>query len=785
MFRIWFCVLILLTTSAWLAVEPACGQEAAVDDTLVVAQDHAWPPFSWLDDQGKPRGLLIELWREIAQAGGREVRFELVDWPETLELVRRGEADVHGGLFASPERAQFLMFSDQLLPLSAALFIASNQRIISVEELGDTAVGVVEGSFELEFVKTELPELRLRHYPNNRLMVSAALEGEVNAFVGDYPVAMYLMDQLGATARFHPLEVLYTRDLVAGMQQGDVQTAEWLRASLAAVGEERVRGIVQRWMRAEQVEVLPLRWVLSVIAAAAFLVLLVATGLLLRQRRWLNDRIQRRTQELSLAQQEARRSYDFLSRVTSSLPGVIFSYRLEADGGHCFPYISQRVVELMGVTPEQLAESAEPLFDRVHPQDREHGQGSILASARDHSNWNFAFRLRLQSGEYRWFEAQSTPERLADGSVLWCGHFIDIHHQRELEQAMLQRTRFNKLLANASSQLLAFGSGELEPRVNHLLASLGKFLEVDRCYLILSEAQHGQDARLFCWCANGVSALTDQHPVLASDPSAWWRQQCDALRSGAAPMMIGQLAKLPEHAQCERQRLAEHRVEALAIVAVRAQKAAHGWVGVDSGQARRWSPDVAEQLQLVANLLVEMLEKDRLETELIEKSVTDPLTGLYNRRYLFERLEERLAENRRNGASVALALLDIDHFKPLNDTHGHAAGDQALKQVAALVRRQVRPFDVVCRFGGEEFLLLFVGSDLQQACLITERILADLRQHTFQYGELSMQLTASAGVAALNDLDADERKAQTLIECADNRLYRAKRAGRDRLVASA
>jgi diguanylate cyclase (GGDEF)-like protein len=172
----------------------------------------------------------------------------------------------------------------------------------------------------------------------------------------------------------------------------------------------------------------------------------------------------------------------------------------------------------------------------------------------------------------------------------------------------------------------------------------------------------------------------------------------------------------------------------------------------------------------------------RLRESLRHLSVRDALTGLFNRRYLEETLEREVHRANREGQSLGMLLLDLDHFKQLNDTLGHQAGDEALRAVGALLARSIRAGDVACRFGGEEFVILLPGATLEGATRRAEHIRAELAQLSVSYrGEPLTAITASIGVAALPELGAS---ATALLRAADTAAYRAKREGRDRIAVA-
>lgn len=160
-----------------------------------------------------------------------------------------------------------------------------------------------------------------------------------------------------------------------------------------------------------------------------------------------------------------------------------------------------------------------------------------------------------------------------------------------------------------------------------------------------------------------------------------------------------------------------------------------------------------------------------------ELAVTDELTGLYNRRYLMQMLEQQLALANREGLPFALAFIDIDHFKSINDQYGHSAGDQVLVEIAQLLKKSVRQVDVVARYGGEEFVVLLNGQTLEAARNSLQRLCQQIRSRRFSAWDLP--LTVSVGVT---DYSFGE-DADALLNRADMLLYEAKGSGRNRIMA--
>src|SRR5262249_14883046 len=159
---------------------------------------------------------------------------------------------------------------------------------------------------------------------------------------------------------------------------------------------------------------------------------------------------------------------------------------------------------------------------------------------------------------------------------------------------------------------------------------------------------------------------------------------------------------------------------------------------------------------------------------LAKKAMIDGLTGLWNRMYLDARLVTELSASRRNGTPLSCIMADVDHFKVINDTYGHSFGDEILRAVGAVLVKTCRSEDVVCRYGGEEFAILLPNTDAEEARALAERLRAGIEELGQTYHEAPVRVTCSFGVANLGD-----RVPPTVVELADQALYRAKHAGRN------
>ena len=171
----------------------------------------------------------------------------------------------------------------------------------------------------------------------------------------------------------------------------------------------------------------------------------------------------------------------------------------------------------------------------------------------------------------------------------------------------------------------------------------------------------------------------------------------------------------------------------------------------------------------------------QLQEQLRQQALHDPLTGLYNRRYLDEAIERELIRAARNKQPVGIVMCDLDHFKRVNDTHGHLAGDEVLRMFAELLKKHARGSDIVCRFGGEEFVMFLPDMSPAVACQRAGQLRTELAAKRITHGTSVIQMTASFGVAAFPE---HGKTMDGLISAVDAAMYQAKEAGRDRVVVS-
>jgi two-component system cell cycle response regulator len=194
--------------------------------------------------------------------------------------------------------------------------------------------------------------------------------------------------------------------------------------------------------------------------------------------------------------------------------------------------------------------------------------------------------------------------------------------------------------------------------------------------------------------------------------------------------------------------------------------------------------------ELIARVRTQLRKKnyqDRLRHNVqlsLEMAITDQLTGLHNRRYMGRHLDKLILNAQKSAKPLAFLIMDIDHFKSVNDTHGHDIGDEVLREFANRISANIRGIDLACRYGGEEFVVVMPDTDIDFACTIAERLRKSVESTPIEISRAPgrLEVTISVGIAASQ---GEGDNAEKLLHRADQALYRAKREGRNRVIKAA
>jgi diguanylate cyclase (GGDEF)-like protein/PAS domain S-box-containing protein len=678
------------------------------------------------------------------------------------------------------------------------------------------------------------------------------------------------------------------------------------------------------------------------------------------------------------AEKEREEALGRLQKIASSLPGLVYQYRLRPNGSSYFPFASDAIHDIYRISPEDVCEDASIIFKILFPDDYNGYVASIQKSARDLSIWHYEYRVKYDDGTIRWLLGNALPEREIDGSTLWHGFVTDITERKQMEQVMKESEQRYRMVADftsdweywilpdntfqyiAPSCKLVSGYSQFEfytdPKLitkiihpddmhiweghSHQISDQGLpepidfriFTKNGECRWIshicrpiydyagqslgvrasnrditkrkqTEEALMESEQKLFV-ILESVDAFiylkdTSYRYLFANRPvcelfgvpkeeiigqtdekffdensivqirenDRFVLEKGEMLKSEENNTKDGRIltflsVKLPLrnelneiYALCgistditERKQIenalkeSEKRfrdffeknssvmllIEPISGNIIEANESATTYYGypkeklvcmsmndiislppestdeekkqdtreefnyfilqhrLASGEIRdvevHLTPIESDGRSLLLSIIHDITDRIQLEEKLKEISIHDPLTNVFNRRYIFDRLEGIYSEYLRDDNVFSVLIIDLDHFKNVNDTLGHQAGDFVLVEFTKIIKSYLRAYDLIGRYGGEEFIIIFINTRKEHVLSKVGGLLDTIRNTIFVYKEANVKITFSGGISDSSEFEKSTFSIEKIIEAADNRLYEAKNTGRNKIV---
>jgi len=487
-------------------------------------------------------------------------------------------------------------------------------------------------------------------------------------------------------------------------------------------------------------------------------------------------------------------SEEQLRQITEHLDDAVW---LLGVAGEERPLYSNTACERIWGSPP-AEPGSEAWLEAIHPEDRERARALVLPATEEAADApprddrttrdlevKVEFRVTDPGGTERWMRGRSFPIRDDRQRVVrQVGIVQDITEHRRIQE---QLRRTNDALATTVKELA---------RRNLQMLALNETVDHLQGCATWKEAETALEEcipEIFPQEAGGLYLMSSERQVL--EPLVVWGtpapperpfppDRCQALRRRR------EFWTDTSHSRDRCRHFEPHPGTAELCLSLRTQHLTLGLlhlrVAVGDGEdedARqsvkagvlRFAVNAAEQIALtLANI--------QLRQTLHTQAIQDPLTGLYNRRFFNDALERELRRSDRRDIPMALLMIDLDHFKRVNDERGHEAGDRLLQAVAEMLRREVRAEDVIARYGGEEFVVLLPETNLDSGRVLAERLRRAFKRLEVEHGGRSLgPFTLSVGVAARTRRTTT---GEQIVQAADAALYRAKREGRNRVVTA-
>ncbi|MBS1678708.1 MAG: EAL domain-containing protein [Actinobacteria bacterium] len=456
-------------------------------------------------------------------------------------------------------------------------------------------------------------------------------------------------------------------------------------------------------------------------------------------------------------------------RIVDRLPVIVYASELGENGR--WRYVSPQVEEILGYGPQEFLSDPSLWVRLVHPDDR---MRALAVESRDalgnRDTRPVEYRMYTKAGRIVWMLDEAVLEADAKGVPVWHGVLYDISERKTAEVDLQRSLAQQAVVARLGERALK--NGDPEALMRDAVSLIGELDGV--AFACIWEV--GRDGRRLNLRAGlDAGSLASGRRVSAGRAS-----HAGAAFDSGVPIIVVDWAE-EDHFTMPPAVRALGASSSMAVV-IEGKDRPFGVLDVHSAESHRFGPKDVPFLEAAANVLADAFERHAADRALRHRVLHDALTGLPNRLSFVDSLDDALGRASISGTPVGVLFLDLDHFKLINDSLGHHAGDALLRAVAPRLRSHLRPGDIVARFGGDEFgILIDRLADDSEAVAIAERVAAAFAQ-PFSMQGVDHFVNSSIGIAVARPASGQSTNAELMIRDADAAMYRAKESGRNRSV---